>query len=89
MKPIPTLSQNFIKFLESKINNGTNASILFKYLDTLFNYAENDKDIKTIILPYMENDIIMNKLSIYFDKQCSDKKEIFEKVKRTYSLLKQ
>lgn len=61
MKQIARLTQNFLDMLESKINAG-NTTLVGKILEVKMNHAECERDVKLILLEYMKDDRVKDKL---------------------------
>jgi len=83
MKEIPKHTQKFIDFLENKVANVSSnqaGPLKWKLITTLFNQAEDLRDIKLILLKYIDDEHVKDKLITYMKDKYPDYVGIVEKL---------
>lgn len=61
MRKIAKLTQDFLDMLESKIRAG-NTNLVSKILEIKMNHTEDERDVKLVLIEFIYDDNIKNKL---------------------------
>lgn len=83
MKPIQKLTQNFLDMLQDKIDNGSsslNSPLIFKKMEILLNHAEDARDVKLILLKFLDDDKCKNTIRAHINKKYPHLKDTLDKM---------
>lgn len=69
MRPYAKLTVDFVFMLEDKIRSGSGHAMIFKQMDIAFNHCECEKDFKIVLLKYLDDDRVKDKLKDHVKKK--------------------
>jgi len=80
VRPIQRLTQNFLDMLQSKIDSGSGSPVIFKKMEILLNHAEDSRDVKLILLKFLDDDKCKNTIRGHINKKYPHLKDTLDKL---------